>query len=72
MNFKFTRHAKNRMRLYGITKDEVKHIILAPEFTTPSIEGRANAVKALRGMSVLVTYIVEAGTTVVITVIELR
>jgi hypothetical protein len=40
---KYTRHAKNRMRLHGVTEDEVALAIKKPEHLEPSIEGRSNA-----------------------------
>jgi hypothetical protein len=40
---KYTRHARNRMRLHGITEAEVELAIRKPEHLEPSIEGRSNA-----------------------------
>jgi hypothetical protein len=40
---KYTRHARNRMRLYGINEDEVELAIKKPENLEASVEGRSNA-----------------------------
>ena len=40
---KFTRHAKNRMRVHGISESEVLYAIEKPEFLEPSVGDRINA-----------------------------
>jgi hypothetical protein len=53
---KYTRHARNRMRLHGITEDEVELAIKKPEHLEPSIEGRSNAWIETSGKFLRVTY----------------
>ena len=40
---KFTRHAKNRMRMHGISESDVLSAIEKPEFLEPSVGDRINA-----------------------------
>jgi hypothetical protein len=40
---KFTRHAKNRMRMHGISDSDVLSAIEKPEFLEPSVGERINA-----------------------------
>jgi len=40
---KFTRHAKNRMRMHGLSESEVLSAIEKPEFLEPSVGERINA-----------------------------
>jgi Domain of unknown function (DUF4258) len=56
VSIKYTRHAKNRMRLYKITEAEVELAIQQPEHLAPSIEGRLNAWREILGYFLRVTY----------------
>lgn len=53
---KFTRHARNRMRLHGISESEAESVISEPDFIEPSIEGRLNAWKKASEKYLRVTY----------------
>jgi len=53
---KYTRHARNRMRLHGITENEVELAIRKPEHLEPSVEGRSNAWIETFGKFLRVTY----------------
>ena len=54
---KYTRHARNRMRLHRITESEVELAIRKPEHPEPSVEGRSNAWMEASGKFLRVTYI---------------
>jgi len=53
---KYTRHARNRMRLHGITEDEIELAIRKPEHLESSVEGRSNAWIEASGRFLRVTY----------------
>jgi len=44
------------MKERGISQEEVETIVRKPEFIKPSVKGRTNAFKFLRGHFVRVTY----------------
>ena len=76
---RFTRHARNRMRRYAVTAEDVETVLLQPLLLMSTEKGRTNAwcspTEALRegGYAWLrVTFIEEAGRTVVITVTPRR
>jgi len=54
--FKYTRHARNRMRLHGITEKEVESAIEKPEHLECSVEGRLNAWTKIAERFLRVTY----------------
>jgi hypothetical protein len=53
---KYTRHARNRMRLHGILENEIESAIKEPAYLEPSIEGRFNAWAETSGKFLRVTY----------------
>ncbi len=53
---RYTRHARNRMRLHTITEDEIESAIRKPEFLEPSKEGRWNAWAETSGKFLRATY----------------
>ena len=53
---KLTRHAKNRMRMHGITEAEINAAVESPDFTEPSVEGRVNVWKKTGDKFLRVTY----------------
>jgi len=38
----YSRHAKNRMRMHGISESEIEDAVSDADFTEPSVEGRIN------------------------------
>jgi len=69
---KYTRHARNRMRLHGISENEVESAIKKPEYFGPSIEGRFNAWVEAAGRFLRVTYKEEENRFVVISAVKKR
>jgi hypothetical protein len=69
---KISRHARNEMRLYGITESNISTVLAAPDGTAPSVHGRTNAWKLMGGRTIQVTFIVERGETVVVTTFPKR
>lgn len=63
-----TRHARNRMRLYGVSLQEVRRVLEEPSDVRDSIKGRHNAYGVVEGRLLRVTYIEEAQGFVVVTV----
>ena len=68
----FTRHARNRMRQYRITRVEVESVLEAPDLVEPDEDDRLNATKVLPDKVIRVTYVEEATRIVVITVTPRR
>ena len=64
----FSRHARNRMRFWHVTKEQVIAILGNPDQTTPSRKRRQNAWKKTGKDWIRVTHVVEGAATVVITV----
>ena len=64
----YTRHARNRMRQYRITRDEVELILSAPDFLEPDEDNHLNATKVVEDRIIRVTYVEEENRTVIITV----
>jgi hypothetical protein len=56
ITIKYTRHARNRMRLHRITESEIQLAIRKPEHLEPSVEGRSNAWIETSGKFLRVTY----------------
>jgi len=67
---KYTRHARNRMRLHGITEDEVESAIEKPAYLGPSIGGRLNAWVGMAGKFLRVTYKEEGNRFLVISAVK--
>ena len=75
--FEYTRHARNRLRLYRISRDEVEALVQNPVQLIPQDQHRLNAWGRLRVMRtqtewVRVTYVVEQAVTVIISVTPRR
>jgi hypothetical protein len=69
---KYTRHARNRMRLHGITEDEVELAIKKPEHLEPSAEGRSNTWIETSGKFLRVTYKEEENRFLIISAVKKR
>lgn len=67
---KYTRHAKNRMRMHNIAEAEVEAAIAEPGFTELSLEGRINAWNKAGGKFLRVTYRDEPARILVITAVK--
>jgi hypothetical protein len=68
-SIRFTRHARNRLRLWKLSEADVTEVLRRPDRTTPtSHPGRTNAWKRVGDRWLRVTFTVEGETTVVITV----
>jgi len=67
---KYTRHARNRMRLHGITEDDVESAMEKPAYLEPSIEGRSNAWLEITGKFLRVTYKEEENSFLVISAVK--
>ncbi|MYC07678.1 MAG: DUF4258 domain-containing protein [Chloroflexi bacterium] len=69
----FKRHARNRMRQYRITRDEVELILDTPDLVEPDDRRHLNATKVLPDNRVIrVTFVEEANQIVVVTVTPRR
>lgn len=67
---KFTRHAKNRIRLHKITEFEIETTINKPDFVEPSSGGKLNAWKKTSEKYLRVTYKEEPANNLVITAVK--
>ena len=67
--FKYSRHAKNRMRLHKISEDEVEECLTAPELQEKSIHGRVNRWKKVRDRYLRVTIKEEANKVIIVTAV---
>ena len=67
---KYMRHAKNRMRMHGITEADVEVAIEKPEFTDPSTDGRVNIWKKIDEKFLRVTCKNEPARILVITAVR--
>src|ERR671923_2490014 len=65
---RYTRHARNRMRLWHLTEADVMELLTQPDCVTPSRQGREHVWKQPHGGWLRVTSIQEGQTTVVVTV----
>ena len=69
----YTRHARNRMRLYEIVPDEVIEALAYPSLIQPGEHGRQHAWKTMQtGKTLRITFVEESGRYVVITVTPKR
>ena len=65
----YTRHARNRMRLYGVEREAVEAALTQPALRQPSERGKEHAWKTVgAGIVLRVTFVEEAARYVVITV----
>ena len=67
---KYTRHAKNRMRMHEITEAEVAAALEKPDFSEPSVEDRVNAWKKTGEKFLRVTYKDEPARILVVTAVK--
>jgi len=65
---RFTRHARNRMRLYDLTEIDVTEALSQPDRLTPTSHGEQHAWQHIPRGWLRVTYVEEHQTVVVITV----
>ncbi len=65
---RFTRHARNRLRLYALGEADVLAALSAPAGSAPSVKGRTNTWAECAGEWLRVTWIKEVGGVTVITV----
>jgi Domain of unknown function (DUF4258) len=65
---RFTRHARNRMRMYHLTEAEVSDALRQPECVTPTRYGERHAWRHIPRGWLRVTFVKEDQTTIVITV----
>ena len=65
---RFTRHARNRMRLYRVTQAEVTDALRQPDRVTPTSSGEQHAWKQIPRGWLRVTYAQEGQGSLVITV----
>jgi hypothetical protein len=69
---KYTRHARNRMRLHEVTEAEVELAIQKPKHLEPSVEGRFNAWIETSGKFLRVTYKEEKNRFLIISAVKKR
>ena len=62
MNIRFTRHAKNNLRLFDLTQAEVEAILEAPAQTEVGPDKKPNALGTIRDVIYRVVYVVEPKT----------
>ena len=75
--FEYTRHARNRLRLYRISRDDVEALVQNPVQLIPQDQDRLNAWGRLRVIRtqtewLRVTYVLEQAVTVIISVTPRR
>lgn len=68
---KFTRHAKNRLRLYDISVDLIENAIKFPDRKSVNSEGNVTVWKTISGLKLKIIYTVEENHIYIITVIPL-
>jgi len=67
---KYTRHAKNRMRLHEINETDVELAIDNPDLTEPLLEDRKNVWKKISDRYLRVTYKEEPDRILIITAVK--
>lgn len=67
----FTRHAKNRMRLYGVTEQDVQRVLEAPARTITQEDGKQRAWAMHRDQTLCVVWTREKNIDVIITIMRL-
>jgi hypothetical protein len=68
MKLYLSRHARNRMRKFSVSPEEVRQVLEDPEFRQASEKGRQNAWRKRADRYIRVTYVEETERTVVVTV----
>ena len=68
MEIYFSRQAKNKMRKFKVDQGEVMKAIQFPDMEQPSIKSRRNAWKKRKHNYIRVTYLIENGKIIVVTV----
>ena len=66
---RFTRHARNRMRWYKVSGDEVAKCLEEPQWTTPGAKDTTHAWRARGEQFLRVTFVEERGIIWVITAV---
>lgn len=66
----YSRHAKNRMRMHGISESEIEDAISDADFTEPSVEGRINVWKKSADKFIRVTCKDEPARIMIITAVK--
>jgi hypothetical protein len=69
---RYTRHARNRMRLHKISEEEIELAINKPDFTEGSSEGRFNTWMKISEKYLRVTFKQEAERILIITAVKQR
>jgi hypothetical protein len=69
---RYTRHARNRMRLHKISEEEIELAINKPDFIEVSSEGRFNAWMKISEKYLRVTFKQEAERILIITAVKQR
>jgi hypothetical protein len=69
---RFTRHARNRMRLYRLTEADVSDALRQPHHVTPTSRGEQHAWKHVPTGWLRVTYVEEHQTLVVVITVTVR
>ena len=65
---RYSRHARDWLRLWHLDQDTVGGVVSRPDAVTPSVKGRQNAWKRIEGRWVRVTFIDEGAEIAVVTV----
>jgi len=68
----YVRHARRTTRFWRISHEQVLAVLEAPDRVLPTVKGRFNAIKAVEGMFLRVTYKEEEDRILVVTVIPRR
>lgn len=69
---RFTRHAKNRLRLHRLSPADVEALLQEPQLQSLGRDGKHNVFGTVRGKRVRVVYVIEDGETIVVTVASKR
>jgi hypothetical protein len=63
----YSRHARGRMRLYDISRQDVVQVLEKPDREETTILGRMNVFREVNGKRLRVTYVEEEGRIVIVT-----
>jgi hypothetical protein len=69
---RFSGHARNRMRPWRVTGEEVEQVLADPDTRTPSVRGRSNAWKLLGGRWLRVIHVADGPDVIVVTVTAMQ
>jgi len=69
MEVELSRHAKRQMKWRKITAEEIKEVVMDPEFKENCMYGRKNAYRKIGGRSLKVTYKYDREKLVIITAV---